>query len=568
MMIVGTFAVGAPSAHAAGIVTHAWMALDAIDDVHSPDLQRLLDAHRDQVRAGAEFPDGGYWTRSLGTPGGDYGEEAHWQRFIDAYTAQIRDDRACGSLRAPNGPCAAAIAHLMGAAAHGMGDEVWDWLFEPNGPGFHESYLPPDFDGIAGPGGLELQMDIVAIARHGRPTGATPDIPDVARIGAAFTAIGRTDISLDAIPIGEQGLEIERGAEAFFTPRHVDALVRAMPWTSAHMTSSAGGVAFAARAIAGYYETIWDRLLGRNPATTVRAVAPSPDQVNVPATRWTGSYGPGSNAGNAGGLTRIAAVLSSALPHNPQANGGPVTSELPADAFRLRDLETGALVPAAPGFPRIVPYNPEAGEHVVAFQPAADLQPCRPYRVETTRALVDAQQRPVRRATWKFRTSGCTRKRDGAVHGTVVCDAAGGIRFTPGGTGRPLAQAGLLARLQNCAGGEDGVPAPGASLPVVQGGIALRFDFGGATCTELTTPTKPATVQGEVHWNDAAGHEIGVSRIAPQSYDPRGGTVAVSAPSSAFAGHTLAMRLGPVATGCGGSAPLPITDGTVTAWRD
>jgi hypothetical protein len=568
-VIIGTLGLGAPGAHAAGIVTHAWMALDAIDNVRTPALQRLLDAHRDQVRAGAEFPDGGYWTRSLGTPGGDYGEEAHWQRFIDAYTAQIRDDRSCGSLKDPDGPCAATIAHLMGAAAHGMGDEVWDWLFEPNGPGSHESYLPPDFNGIAGPGGLELQMDIVAIARHARPTSATVGIPDVAKIGGAFTAIGRTDISLDAIPVGEQGLEIERGAETFFTPLHIDALERAMPWTSAHMTSAAGGVAFGARAVAGYYETIWDRLLGRTPATSVSAVAPAPDQVNVPATGWTGNYAPGSNPGNQGGLTRIAAALSSALPHNALANQGPVPSELPVDAFRLRDLKTGALVPGAAGFPRVVPYNPEAGEHVIGFQPAADLHPCRWYQAETTRALLDARAQPVTRATWRFRTSGCTAKRDGAVHGTVVCDATGGVSFTSGGAvAQALAHGGALARLQNCKGGEDGVPAAGASLPVARGGIALTFEFGGASCKELTTPTKPATVQGEVRWNDAAGREIGISRVTPQPYDPRGGTVTISARSGAFPAHTLALRLAPDATGCGGGAPLPIASGTVTAWKD
>jgi hypothetical protein len=97
----GTLAVGVPRADAAGIVTHAWMALDAIDLVDANDLRALLRAHRDQVRAGAEFPDGGYWTRTLGTPGGDYGEEAHWQRFVEAYTAQIRNDPACGRLTHP-----------------------------------------------------------------------------------------------------------------------------------------------------------------------------------------------------------------------------------------------------------------------------------------------------------------------------------------------------------------------------------------------------------------------------------------------------------------------------------
>src|SRR5262245_11982138 len=257
MAVLAALASSAPTARAAGIVTHAWMALDAIDHVTTPGLHALLAAHQDQVRAGAEFPDGGYWTRSLGTPGGDYGEEAHWQRFVDAYAAQIRSDPSCVPLADPAGPCAASIAHLMGAAGHGMGDEVWDWLFEPNGPGFGESYLPSEFAPFVGPGGLEVQLDIVAIERHARPVGPTPAIPDPSKIAAAFASIGRTDIDPAAFGVGESLLEGERSVETIWAGRHIDPLERAMPWTSAHVVNAAGGVDFAARAIAGYYETIW-----------------------------------------------------------------------------------------------------------------------------------------------------------------------------------------------------------------------------------------------------------------------------------------------------------------------
>ena len=95
-----------------------------------------------------------------------------------------------------------------------MGDEVWDWLFEPNGPGFGEDYLPPEWARFVGPGGLEAQLDIDAIARHARPTGATPALPDAAKIGRAFAAIGRGDVVPPALPIGENLLEVEREVEA------------------------------------------------------------------------------------------------------------------------------------------------------------------------------------------------------------------------------------------------------------------------------------------------------------------------------------------------------------------
>ncbi|HEX5094988.1 MAG TPA: hypothetical protein VFX21_03205, partial [Acidimicrobiia bacterium] len=552
-----------PRADAAGIVTHAWMGLDAIDRVQDPQLHALLDAHRDQVRAGAEFPDGGYWTRAQGTPGGDYGEEAHWQRFVDAYTAQIRNDPACGDLTDPNGPCAPTIAHLMGAAAHGMGDEVWDWLFEPNGPGFDESYLPPDFTPFVGPGGLELQLDIVAIARHGRPTGPTPAIPDPAKIDAAFAAVGRGDIDPSSFDVGEGFLDVERAAEAFWAPRHIDALERAMPWTSYNMTRTGGGVDFAARAISGYFETIWANLLGQPHTTHVAATAPYDGQRNVPYAGWTGNYSPGSNAGNSGGLTRIAAALSSALPYHALAGQGSQPSELPAGSLRLRDLTSGQLVPARAGYPRIVPYNPEAGEHVIAFQPAADLQPCRWYRVETTTALVDAQAQSVAPAQWQFRTSGCTPPQlKLPVHGTVHCDASGSARFTRIGD-----QANVRLALTNCSGGQDGTPQHRkATMNIASGRVHVQLSLPTSSCSELTEPTAPSSLTGTVRWYDAAGRTIGMSRVAPQAFDTRGAVVRLA---GAFVLDRMAVRWTPDVTGCTGSTAtetVPLTAGHVTVF--
>lgn len=570
--VLPTLLLLAPAAHAAGIVTHAWMALDAIDRVQVPALRQLLDAHRDQVRAGAEFPDGGYWTRSLGTPGGDYGEEAHWQRFHDAYAAQIRNDASCFPITDPNGPCAAAVAHLMGAAGHGMGDEVWDWLFEPNGPGFDESYLPADLSGFVGPGGLELQLDIVAIARHARPTGPTPAIPSVSKIAAAFGSIGRGDIASAALTLGDQYLDVERAAEAGWAPTHIAALKRVMPWTSAHLLNAAGGVEFAAAAIAGSYENLWGKLIDAVPPTRVTATAPFDGQVNVPATGWSGSYSPGSNPGNHGGITRIAAALSNALPYHAQANQGGQPSELPADALRLRDLETSTLVPAASGYPRIVPYNPEAGEHVIAFQPAGDLAPCRWYQVETTTALVDSRQQPVTPASWRFQTSGCGRGTMAEpLHGTITCDAAGtltvpaGLKTTPDGT---RARGRLTLTLSACDGGVNGAQRSRATLPIAGGTAELAVTMGRSSCAEVTTPSSPASLRGQVRWLDAEGKPVGTSTIKQDDFDLRGGVVTIRDRTRAFPAHALALRFTPNVNGCGagGRTVIPLTDGTLTVW--
>jgi hypothetical protein len=572
MTVLGLLAAGAPAAQGAGIVTHAWMGLAAIDRVQTPALRALLDAHREQVRAGAEFPDGGYWTRSLGTPGGDYGEEAHWQRFHDAYAAQIRNDPACAPVTDAAGPCAATIAHLMGAAAHGMGDEVFDWLFEPNGPGFDESYLPSDIAAVVGPGGLEVQLDIVAIARHARSVGPTPAIPDAGKIDTAFASVGRGDIETAALTLGDQYLDVERGAEAIWTPNHIEPLERAMPWTSAHLIQAPGGIDFAADAIAAYYETLWGALLGDVPPTRIAATAPFDGQVNVPATGWTGGYSAGSSPGNHGALTRIAAALSSALPYRPLAGQGSLPNGLPADTLRLRDEETGELVAPAGGYPRIVPYNPEAGEHMIAFQPAGDLAPCRWYRVETTATLVDSRQLPVTPATWRFQTSGCGR---GVVprpiHGTITCDATGSFTFRTGLTAVPFptrARGRVALELTDCDGGQNGVQRSQSALPIARGVADLDVVLAGSTCAELTAPSSPARMRGRVRWLDAQGKPVGVTTVKDDDFDVRGDVSTVRDRSRVFPSHALALRIAPTVAGCGGpgSTVLPIANGQVTAW--
>src|SRR4029079_16722808 len=96
-------------------------------------------------------------------------------------------------------------------------------------------YLPSDLAGFVGPGGLEVQLDIVAIARHARPVGATPAIPDGAKIAAAFAFVGRGDIDPAAFPVGEQALDVERTAESIWAPLHIERRGGALAWGSRHI---------------------------------------------------------------------------------------------------------------------------------------------------------------------------------------------------------------------------------------------------------------------------------------------------------------------------------------------
>lgn len=384
-------------AGAAGMTTHAWMAESAIDLVDDPRLEALLRANLDQVRAGARFPDGGYG------PGNVYGEEAHWQRFFDVHADMIRGKADCGDLTAPTGPCAAQIAHLLGAVGHGTGDEVWDWLFEPNSPDLGEYYTHPDFAGFDDPGGQELVMDLVAIGAHQRPGGDPPPLPFPEEIITSLETAGLQGTTLEQLQNGQTFIGLVYRAETIWAEAHAEAVQAAMPWMSANLVDGPGGVRYAAQAIAGQWEAMWGRITGEQPATEVSVTYPADGQTGIPTGWVRESYQPGSHPGRGGARTRIAASITHALPYRAPG-GAPVSTVLPDGAMTLTERDTGTVVPPMNGFPRVVPYGPDAGTHTVGFQPAPDLQPCTWYRVDITTALLDARGEPVVPHSWEFRT--------------------------------------------------------------------------------------------------------------------------------------------------------------------
>lgn len=389
----------APRADAAGITTHGWMAVTAIDQVADPALKALLQAHREQVRAGASFPDVGYIAPNT------YGEEAHWQRFVDNYLDRIAARTDCGDITAPNGPCADEIAHAFGVAAHGMGDEVWDWLFEPNSPDRGEYWTDPGVP-MANDGGAEAQMDLVAIGRYGVPRPVTPPIPDPAMLVGAFDDSGLSGVTaaqFDLVP----GLPILWDVEKNWSTAHLAQVEAAMPWMSANLVTAPGGVDFAATAIAGYWSSLWGRLEGAQPATSVSITYPAPGQRGIPATGWDrAEFLPGSARGRGGAQTRITAVLTSARPYVPGSGGPAVSQELPAGGMTITDVATGAPVALKSGFPRSVPYGNDAGEHVIDVQPAADLDACTTYRVDVgvDSPVLDARGVAIEPYSWTFTT--------------------------------------------------------------------------------------------------------------------------------------------------------------------
>lgn len=411
LLLLAAVGVLSPTAaRAAGVTTHAFMAEEAISHVADPELRGLLAANVDPILSGATYPDGGY--ASGGVPGGAYGEISHWQRFVDAYVEQIRARGDCGELADPRGPCAPVVAHLLGVAAHGMGDEMWDWMFEPQMPDHGESPRHPLFrTGLPGmaeletvpPGSFvntsEYAMDIVALAEHGRLGKLPAYQPPVADLLAAYRAIGRSDVTEPGIRAGQALITAAQVGERSGLAAEYPRVKRTMPWSAAHMTTAHGGVGHVARAVAVYYESLWRTLRGRPAPLRVAGIAPGRGQRDVPYVWQPARTDPGPVGG--GASNRIVAVLSSAI------DPATVTPE----TFRILG-PGGRRVAQRAGFPRMGPYGPDDGEHSMLAYPDGDLRPCTRYRAELTTGVRDRRgsglSRPYR---WSFRTSCAPRAR-------------------------------------------------------------------------------------------------------------------------------------------------------------
>ena len=378
------------SALGAGMTTHAFMAEKASTYVKTPALKQLLMLHRQELLSGAQFPDSGY------APQTGYGETTHWERFVNAYAERIRS-KGC-RVDDALGECAPLVAHLMGIAAHGMGDETWDWLFEPRTTDHDEKPPNPCFNDPhhSDPlrfcpvnlsflretpandlsSSVEYSMDIAVISAYGRMTGYSPLPPPIDELLPIYEQLGERNGTADKMLAGYGFITAALSAERAVSVPEGARLRRQMPWSWNNVTTAPGGVEWSARSIARYYESLWKKLLTGSSLPEVAAVYPANRARNVP-TEWpAGKTSPGPSTG--GGENRIIAVLSNAVWRES------VTPE----TFYVEG-PGGERVPPLGDYPKPGPYHWSEGTHSLMFYPAVDLEPCTKYTAVLTTGLQD-----------------------------------------------------------------------------------------------------------------------------------------------------------------------------------
>lgn len=434
---------------AAGMSNHALMAeygRQYLPDTHP--LRALLEAHRPALLAGAMYPDGGYATGAAFPGDREVAETAHWEYFVDPLVQHLHDDGCvaaeAGLTNVPfiggtpavlaesvaglaplaeirqDDSCGARIAFAFGIAAHGLGDEVWDALFEPqvrargehlvSSPAFTLDSFPPGADPSVGSllrqaigdeafetlssafeplslNSIEYATDVVSIRENDLwvdvPVLVFPPFADLA---VAYAGSGR-DVAADRLAIERAALATKAlvSAERLGAALEYDRVRAQMPFASRNYLTGSGGVLHTGRMITGYWLHLWDKLqdgvvTARGPL--VVGVHPDPGERGVPieegdADRW------------------VRVFLSSA----------PDRDLLSADPGSLVLFDgDGTIVPATlSGVPSL--YEGE-GTHGVGLRISGPLQLGTEYTAVLTTRTRDVRGRALLEPyVWSFRTA-------------------------------------------------------------------------------------------------------------------------------------------------------------------
>ncbi len=431
---------------AAGMATHALMAeygRDYLPDGHP--LRAIVETHRPALLAGAMYPDGGYATGAAFASDRDVAETAHWEYFVAPLIQQLHDTgclAASGVLDTmpvvggtlvdaanqqgnllpladlrQDDSCGARIAFAMGVAAHGLGDEVWDSLFEPqvrergeeaaSSPAYTLDTFPPGAEpsvgevlrGVVGDEGftalsqafdpvslnsIEYAMDVMAIRQHDIwldvPYLVFPPWEDLA---AAYSANGMT---VDVFAVQRVALATRTlvAAERAGAALEYDRVRQQMPFAARHYFTGSGGVVATGKMIAGYWMHLWEKLQ---------------DGVAAPRGPWVVGVHP--EAGERGVPIGASPDRYLRVYLSGEVDRDSVVSR--PGALVLFDAQ-GRIVPVS--LTDVGPLYQGGGTHGIGVQILGELRPAEEYTaVLTTRAL-DARGKAVREPwVWSFRTA-------------------------------------------------------------------------------------------------------------------------------------------------------------------
>lgn len=232
---------GLAAAH--GINGHVHVTGWAIEALPPGPLKALLadPIVRDTALIAAAFPDSGY------AIGDGYGELAHWEPFVDACVRRLQPPFETLEARRE-------AAFVLGLAAHGLQDEIFDSLF------LHQIAKHDDRGQDEADPGTDAFLVTDGYVHHRPPVWVPYELVHAALADAHGYAVDDATIDAGMARVKTLVIDGAEGIAQVFDPRYRPQL----PWTAAHyldpdIPGSLGAEIPATRA---YLEALWARIHG------------------------------------------------------------------------------------------------------------------------------------------------------------------------------------------------------------------------------------------------------------------------------------------------------------------
>lgn len=240
-----------PDGLANGNYTHIWAATDALNYLPDGDLQKLISRPEllQMLQNGAMYPDGGYAADD------DYGETSHWEPFQSFYLEWIK-----ANFEPPwSDEAAGHIAFLMGMAAHGMSDQLYDGMYLERYEAFEGRV------GVSAFGGIDGITDTCFAAAHGVMTPPENWVPAQA-LAPLYEAFDGHHVEPATIELGQSlvVVAVMYANDRSQDPETMAEYMSSYPWTCGNQNNDQipGSPPTHGPVIARYWEVLWERLNG------------------------------------------------------------------------------------------------------------------------------------------------------------------------------------------------------------------------------------------------------------------------------------------------------------------
>lgn len=255
------------------MAVHMFQSEVAYKSIQNAQLKQLLENNKNAWISGTQYPDAGYAPGSIGQEKHVWGEASHWAPFILSYLDVVIEE--CGGRYLTDAYCGQLTAHFLGAAAHGLQDQVFDSLFIPKVTEIDHK----------GQETTDIGIDMVLLREHDRHEFIPkPWFTPVDQLETVYQRMGFSEEEANRKQIisATKLSEFANRGERIIAPILYWQYKSLMPWGSRHYMDYPGGVEFGGQATANFWQHLWVLLNAESDNAEPRLIVlPTQNAANV-----------------------------------------------------------------------------------------------------------------------------------------------------------------------------------------------------------------------------------------------------------------------------------------------